>query len=96
MNNLYYQAPTQEIFDEAKAKAIEIWLTYDDQFGYASKKIERLNELENDSDSFMYMVAMFDPVNQRKLASILSDEAKNQVAIRLTAGGTPTYYNYFL
>lgn len=63
----YYTAPPQEVFDDIKKNAIEIWKTYDDEFGYATKKIGRIKDLKNIRDNAWYMVAMFDPMNQRKL-----------------------------
>jgi len=87
MENLYYTAPSEEIFKEVKEAAIEIWGSYDDQFGYATEKIERIQDLENISDNVMYIVAMFDLPNQNKLADKLSPEAKLALRERMIAGG---------
>lgn len=75
----YYTAPSDEIFNEIKEKAIEIWRTYDDQFGYATKKIDRVNEITNVRDNWGFIVGMFDWDNQQKLLSKLSPEAKKQI-----------------
>ena len=32
----FYIPPTQEVFEEIKGKAIEIWSGYDDTYGYAT------------------------------------------------------------
>lgn len=96
MNILYYTPPPQEQFNELKRKAIKIWGAYDDTYGYASEKINKIKDLENVGDNFMYIVAMFDPNNQRILSDGLSQEAKKAVADRLRDGGAPDYDNMFL
>lgn len=96
MKNFYYQAPTQEVFDEVKQKSIEIWKTYDDTYGYATGKIDRIKDLKNINDNVMYMVAMFDGQNQALLAGSLSDEARQQISLRMIAGGNSPEYNPFL
>ncbi len=94
MSNLYYIAPNQDIFEEVKSKCMEIWDTYDDEFGYTSQKKNEI-DVENVSDNFMYMIAMFDSQNQRKLSSMLSEESKKQIRDRMLDGGTPVEYIYF-
>lgn len=70
----YYKAPPQAVFDEIKAKAIELWRTYDDTHGYASKKIDSIKDMENIRDNTWTIVAMFDYFNQRRLRSIVNEE----------------------
>lgn len=94
MSNLYYIAPDQDIFEEVKSKCMEIWDTYDDEYGYASEKKNEI-DVENVSDNFMYMIAMFDSQNQRKLSSVLSEESKKQIRDRMLDGGRPVEYIYF-
>jgi hypothetical protein len=94
--NLYYKAPSQKIFDEVKAKSIEIWKTYSDEFGYQSEKVNRIKDLENISDNVLTMVAMFDHFNQAILSKKLSPEARKALADRLTAGGNPDFFNPFI
>ena len=94
MSNLYYIAPDQDIFEEVKSKCMEIWDTYDDEYGYASQKKNQI-DVENVSDNFMYMIAMFDSQNQRKLSSMLSEESKKQIRDRMLDCGTPIEYIYF-
>lgn len=67
----YYTAPKQQIFDDIKRNALFLWKTYDDRYGYATEKIGRIKDLENVSDNAWYMVAMFDPINQSKLLSMV-------------------------
>lgn len=94
--NLYYEAPTDEVFAEVKAEAIKIWKTYDNTYGYVDEKVDKIKDLQNIRDNFMYMVAMFDMPNQIKLAMALSDEAKDAVSDRMEAGGQPAIYNPFM
>ena len=42
MSKLYYTSPTNEQFNELKAKAIEIWQTYDNAHGYVDEKVNRI------------------------------------------------------
>ena len=96
MDKLYYTAPPQEQFDEVKEKAIEIWNTYDNQFGYVDEKVNAIKDIQNVEDNFMYMVAMFDSQNQTKLAYMVSSETRKAIADRIKSGGTPDYLNSFL
>ena len=89
MSKLYYTAPSDEIFNEIKASAIRIWAGYNDDHGYATEKTQRILEMKNIEDNAMYMVAMFDQVNQGKLASILSAEAREAIRERMIDGGRP-------
>jgi len=86
MTTLYYTSPTNEIFNEVKQAAIEVWQTYDDTYGYASGKIGRITEIDNIKDNLMYIVAMFDDQNQMKLALKLSNEARKAVRERMLDG----------
>lgn len=75
----YYKAPSDEIFNEIKKKAIEIWQTYDDTYGYASEKIGYVEKITNVKDNWGTIVGMFDATNQNKLMAKLSPEAYEQV-----------------
>ena len=75
----YYTAPSDEVFNEIKEKSIEIWQTYDDTYGYATGKIERVNSITNFKDNWGAIVGMFDSTNQQKLLAKLSPEAREQV-----------------
>ena len=92
---LYYSAPTDEQFNELKEKAIIIWNKYDNQFGYVDEKVNRIKDLKNIQDNFMYIVAMFDCNNQRLLAISLSDETRKAVRDRMIDGGSPLEYIEF-
>ena len=37
----YYKQPKQEYFDELKSACIKFWRAFDDQFGYATEKINQ-------------------------------------------------------
>lgn len=82
----YYVAPKQEIFEEVKLKAIELWKTYDDTYGYASSKINRIKDIQNIKDNTCFIVAMFDSNNQEKLLLMVNDETKTWLIELLTFG----------
>lgn len=87
MKNLYYEPAIQEEFEELKKAAIEVWQSYDDTYGYASEKMDRIKEILNVADNFMYIFAMFDSQNQRKVLGKLSGGTKQAIKERLLAGG---------
>lgn len=91
---LYYTPPADECFEELKLACIELWKMVDtdnDRYGYATGKINRIKDIENIGDNFMYMVAMFDPDNQFILASALSAETRRCVRERMIDGGNPEH-----
>lgn len=95
MSKLYYTPPKQELFDEVKQKAKEVWFEgYDDQ-RYLEEKVGRIDGLQNVGDNFMYIVAMFDIHNQGRLAVKLSEETRNAVRERMIDGGNPPEYIRF-
>ena len=83
MTKLYYTTPPEDVFNEVKKAAIEQWKTFDDTFGYATNKINRIKDLPNVEDNFMFIVSMFDPIQQRKLRNKLSAKARREVLDRL-------------
>ena len=87
MTRLYYTPPTEEIFNELKLVAIELWRTYDDEFGYATEKINKIKDIQNVQDNFMYMVAMFDIGNQTRLSFMLSNNTAKAIRERMIDGG---------
>lgn len=80
---LYYQVPSDEIFEEVKRESIKIWETYDNEYGYVDKKVDRIRDMENVSDNMMFIVGMFDIYNQVKLMENLSAEARQAIEDRL-------------
>lgn len=90
---LYYTAPSDSVFEEVKEKAMEIWGTYDDP--YKTDKQNRIKDIGNVKDNVMYIVAMFDHINQRKLAQELSVEARLAIRERMIDGGASEYLNPF-
>lgn len=70
-----HEAPSDEIFQEMKEAATQIWMTYDNEFGYVDEKLNRINSLENIQDNAMIMYRMFDFINQAKMRATLSNEA---------------------
>ena len=92
---LYYTPPSDLYFRELKARAMEIWKSYDDEFGYATEKVNQIKNIQNIKDNFMYMVAMFDIQNQAKLSARLSDGCKKEVRDRMIDGGQPIEFIVF-
>lgn len=86
MSKLYYQPPSQEIFDEVKEKAIEVWDTYYRK-PYSEEKINRIEELDNFGDNFMFIVQMFDMHNQYHLSVRIGERANEEIRARLIDGG---------
>jgi len=98
MTKLYYTPPADEIFDEVRAKAMILWEIIDtdnDKYGYATDKKNRIKDIGNVGDNFMYIVAMFDIHNQRLLANELSEEARNEIRERMIDGGNLLEYIVF-
>lgn len=83
---LYYTAPSDEIFKEVQEAAISIWSNYDDTYGYASGKMNHVKGLENLKDNFMHIVAMFDWKNNQKLLGMVSQEARDAIRERIEDG----------
>ena len=96
LSDLYYTAPENCYFNELRDAAIKIWESYGFETDYAQSKINRIVDLENVSDNFMYIVAMFDMPNQRRLSEMISDGCRDAVCMRLIAGGQPDWANPFL
>lgn len=95
---LYYCSPDDDIFAELKQKAIELWVErYPEETSphYASEKVERIKDLQNIEDNFMYIVAMFDINNQGLLAQKLSSETRKAIRDRMIDGGTPRHLIFF-
>ena len=74
------EAPTEEVFNEMKQAATQIWNTYDNEFGYVDEKMETVNRLTNVQDNAMVFYRMFDSVNQVKMSVQLSVDAIKYIA----------------
>lgn len=64
---LWNTAPPDDVFTEIQKAAIKIWKSYDDEFGYATDKIESVKKLKNEGSNYMMIFQMFDHTNQVKL-----------------------------
>ena len=96
LSDLYYTAPENCHFNELRDAALEIWRSYGFETDYAQSKINRIVDLENVGDNFMCMVAMFDMPNQMRLSEMISDGCREEVCVRMIAGGQPDWANPFL
>ena len=88
---LYYTPPSDEQFDEVKREAMALWSTMGDEPSYSEDKIDRIEDIGNIKDNFMYMVAMFDGHNQALLASKLSPDTRTAIRERMIDGGQPNF-----
>lgn len=64
------------VFNELKTAAIDIWMHYDDEFGYVKHKLAKIERTHNVSDNYGTFIGMFDVRNQEKLYAAVGDEAK--------------------
>ena len=76
----HFKAPSQEIFDNMKEVAISIWKTYDDEYGYRTEKIERIESIANIQGNAMTFYRMFDYENQAIFREKSSDEVIKYIA----------------
>lgn len=91
MTRLYYTPPSDEVFEEVKQKAIQLWSGMGDEPSYSKEKIDRIRDIQNIQDNMMYIVAMFDQGNQARLAYLLSVEARKEIRERMIDGGNLEY-----
>lgn len=87
---LYYTPPSDEAFEDLKLAAISIWNTYDHE-DYRNEKIGAIKDIRNISDNFMYMFAMFDWKNQRKVVQLIREDTRQALKERLIDGGAIEY-----
>ena len=76
-NNI--DTPSQEIFDEMKYIATQIWKGYDNSRGYVDEKLSRINSFGNIQDNSMIFYRMFDSHNQEKFRSFSSPEVLDYI-----------------
>jgi len=66
--------PSQEIYNEMKSLATQIWETYDNQYGYVTEKLSYINRIDNIQDNAMVFYRMFDNNNQETFRANASNE----------------------
>ena len=71
--------PSQEIYNEIKSIATQIWSSYDDTYGYATEKISYINSIKNIEDNAMVFYRMFDNSNQETFRANASNEVLNYI-----------------
>lgn len=72
-------APSDEMFEEIRKAAIEIWETYDNEFGYVDEKVNYIKSFGNVGSNYMTMWGMFDWHNQQKLLLKLKPETVKRI-----------------
>lgn len=91
----YYKQPKQEYFDELKSVCIKVWKLENNQFGYVTEKINRIEIMENNATNYIEMVKMFHSLYWEILAELLSLEVRNDISIRLNAGVESVETDFF-
>jgi hypothetical protein len=71
--------PSQEIYNEMKSIATQIWETYDNQYGYVTDKLNYINSIDNIQDNAMVFYRMFDDNNQETFRTNASNEVLNYI-----------------
>lgn len=92
MAGIYYEAPGQEEFDDMKSAATEVWNGMDNTYGYVDEKLARIEGVQNVGDNFMYLFAMFDMDNQRKVVDLLAQKTQDELRLRMVDGGNSRAY----
>jgi hypothetical protein len=92
---LFYTPPREESFNELKEACIKFWNTFDDEFGYATEKIDRIKDLPNDGPNFVMMVQMIHPVAREVISKLLSLETRNEISMRLYGWEKENEFDFF-
>jgi hypothetical protein len=92
---LFYTPPREESFNELKEACIKFWNTFDDEFGYATEKIDRIKDLPNDGPNFVMMVQMIHPVAREVISKLLSLEARNEISMRMYGWEKENEFDFF-
>jgi hypothetical protein len=71
--------PSQEIYNEMKSIATQIWETYDNRYGYVTEKLGYINSIDNIQDNAMVFYRMFDSQNQETFRVNASNEVLNYI-----------------
>jgi vacuolar-type H+-ATPase subunit E/Vma4 len=82
---LYYTAPSDEIFEELKAKVIELRIELDPK--YHHEKTAELKRIENHEDNFLWIFATLDSRNQRRILNKITQKTKEALKERV-----PSYF----
>jgi hypothetical protein len=91
---LFYKPPKDEYFEELKSLCIRFWKVYPEDTSYtderlemereyANEKIERIQNLKNESCNFVSMVQMIHQNYRHILSNLLSLETRNEISMRL-------------
>ena len=75
---------TDEIFNDVKNKIINVWNTYDNQFGYVDEKIETINSLPQEWDSVIRMFRMFHVLLRDEIIKTLNEETTTSLKLELS------------
>lgn len=94
-NELYYQAPSDEVFEDVKNACMSVWDLFDDTYGYATEKKNRIKDMGNIQDNVIHMIAMFDFNNIDRVSSLLTKESRTAIRERLLSVNNEQYAKKF-
>ena len=91
---LFYKPPKDKYFEELKYLCIRFWEVFPEDTSYtnerlemereyANEKIERIQNLKNESCNFVSMVQMIHQNYRYILSNLLSLETRNEISMRL-------------
>lgn len=78
---LYYTAPSDEIFNDLKAAVIKLRIELSPDFHH--EKTKKLQEIENIRDNFMFIYATLDIYNQIEVLYRISKKTEREIFDRL-------------
>lgn len=86
--NLYYIAPSDEIFWELQLKTISLTITDDISNGLKIELIQDIIDIYNISDGFMALLSKTHETEEKALFKLINRETRKAIDDRLIAGGT--------
>ena len=72
----YYEAPSNDIFNDIKINAIRIFIELNCHHDYVFEKISKIIEIQNVRDNYAFIVAMLDVYNQSRLKDLVKQETR--------------------
>ena len=84
---LYYIPPSDEHFELLKEEVIKLWNEIGDNKDYIKEKVDRIKNVKNIADNFMFLATGLDFYNQHLLASRLPEEVRKELRERMISSG---------
>ena len=78
--SIYDTAPPDDVFAEVHNKAVEYWRNnFSDEHGYVTGKVERINGIANHDDNYLFILNMFDTINEGKCLATMSKKTRTYI-----------------